>query len=487
MKPISVATLLCVLIATTLGAFGQPVHNSDASTSGVIDLSLNLLYLPSIMSSTGLEHLAVATQSFLETKFDLYSILLCDLKVATGSQALDGRQYVGDNTTSYVVNVDLQILVCFESQYELWDMKDMETVLRFHFTEDEDDLRAALQIIDESFFQAVKYIELESKEDQNGSEDEDEWLHFNGVSFKLIVIYMVIGVAIVNFSIILLIPLCNSRQNGKQPSLSETDDSSCTTTGTPADPEELVISQIRIPNTYPAEPLYILPDRCTKATSNTPKMEKEKSPTVSSNVSDSCPSLYTLRAQKMGAESKVKKQLSEIMKKTEHGGGSSRNQERPERQRSSGHALSRTRESKVVGRTREDLASRNEGEASPKRRVHGRKAKNAGSNGGTSVKDTGVQQTTDTPERQFTVQGVTAPVQYISHLDGHDGCSVSTITGGASAFPSSISRHFGTTRSSVFSHGIMGETSLDVSESDDFGSIANSVPPGMTMPKGQKG
>lgn len=60
------------------------------------DVYMDLLYLPSLMSTGALDNFTMATEVFIESKMSLYTIPIEDVKVQVSSQTLDRQQAFGE-------------------------------------------------------------------------------------------------------------------------------------------------------------------------------------------------------------------------------------------------------------------------------------------------------------------------------------------------------------------------------------------------------
>lgn len=211
-----VGALLCFVV----GAVDETFEVLGASNFGIVDFSINLLYLPSLMSTIGLNNLEIAIQTFLAIKLDSYPISLCDLQVAIDSQSLDGRKIIGENGTDYVVRTEAQVFVCYHLLDEslVWDTSDIESRIWSSFVESETDLRTILLAMDDSFFDSVRFIEFISplSRDDDSEAQEESTGFFLGLSFQSLIIFLVVGIGIFNTAVILLVPMCCSRRTVKQ-------------------------------------------------------------------------------------------------------------------------------------------------------------------------------------------------------------------------------------------------------------------------------
>lgn len=182
----------------------------DTRGSVFVDASVYLLYLPSLMSTVGLENLGTATQVFLQSNFEFFPTPVADIRVIVSSQALDGRKAFGDNSTYFVVQANIQVLVHSQGNNGNLNQQLIEDKILTHFTEDWTELSAMLKLLDPQFFENLKYIELKSSTmdyfPQLGNTQESE--SPSSLPENVILILLALGVGIVVASFTLLIPFC---------------------------------------------------------------------------------------------------------------------------------------------------------------------------------------------------------------------------------------------------------------------------------------
>jgi hypothetical protein len=199
-----------------IGCLSAPQYH-DNRGSTFVDASVYLLYLPSLMSTVGLENLGKATQGFLRSKFDNFVASPDDIRVIVSSQALDGRKAFNDNSTFFVVQANLQILVQSQGSEALNPLFVEDKILT-HFTEDWTELSAMLKLLDPNFFGNLKYIELKANtiDDFPGIANSQETEDPGGLPNNALILYMVLGIGIVVASLMLLIPFCIKRLRSKR-------------------------------------------------------------------------------------------------------------------------------------------------------------------------------------------------------------------------------------------------------------------------------
>ena len=176
----------------------------------VIDMSMCLLYLPSLMSPNEMGNLTMATEAFIESDLSLYSIPVRGVTVLILSQTLDGRQAFGANTVLHVVEANVQIIIEHRGSQEGDDSQAiflLEDRVRMHLTEDWTEIRAMLMQLDPIFFYHLNNIELNPK---NPSDDFEVYADKkspapSGGPHDVLMVYVVLGAGICMLLLTLLI------------------------------------------------------------------------------------------------------------------------------------------------------------------------------------------------------------------------------------------------------------------------------------------
>jgi hypothetical protein len=169
-----------------------------ARSAAFIDLSMYLLYLPSLMNVGELDNFTLATEALIKSDMSLYSTPIEDVTVLVSSQTINGRKAFGNNTTFHVVEVNMQLIVeyrggadAYDDQYTLL----IEDQIRMHVTEDWAEIRAMLMQLDPTFFESLLYVELKPR-----NSDED-YGNLNssaseGIPDDVLMVYVVLGAGV---------------------------------------------------------------------------------------------------------------------------------------------------------------------------------------------------------------------------------------------------------------------------------------------------
>ena len=210
-----------LLFVSLLSLLGRCLSEPSNALSASIDLSVYLLYLPYLMNTVGLKNLREATSVFLESGFELFDIPIESVTVSVASQSLDGRQALGTNSTYFAVQTTLEVLVKYPIYFDDQDTSRIaiEEKIRNHMNDDWTDLSEMLKQLDPHFFENLRYIELQSKENTNffgpshslrGSENS------GGVPENVLIIYLALAVGIVLTALTLLVPCCLAKIRSKR-------------------------------------------------------------------------------------------------------------------------------------------------------------------------------------------------------------------------------------------------------------------------------
>jgi hypothetical protein len=187
----------------------------------IVDVSIYLWTLPSsLLTSLGIDNISMACQVFLESTLNVHPTIITDLKVAIVSQNLDGRGGIEalQNSTYFVLEVHMQILVRYQLAGNYPDLKDMDTRIRTLFTKDWEELYALLKLLDPSYFASLHSLEVKprilgpTEEPITVSSGNPKKLESNGLSTSIVVILLVVGIGIV-LSLTTLAPLCCMKSN----------------------------------------------------------------------------------------------------------------------------------------------------------------------------------------------------------------------------------------------------------------------------------
>ena len=169
-----------------------------AIETAVIDLSMDLLYLPSVMSPDGMGNLTMATEALIESDLSFYSIPVRDVTVLVSSQTLDGRKAFGANTVLHVVEANMQIIVDYQGSKVDDDSQAMfllEDRIRLRLEEEWTEILAMLMQLDPIFFSHLNFVELKPKnpsEDVEGSDNRSSHAR-EGVPNDVFMLFVVIG------------------------------------------------------------------------------------------------------------------------------------------------------------------------------------------------------------------------------------------------------------------------------------------------------
>lgn len=137
-----------------------------ARSTELIDLSMYLLYLPSLMNAGQLDNVTLATETLIMSDLSLYSTSVEDVTALVSSQTVNGRTAFGNNATFHVVEVNMQIIVEYRRGTDTYDDQStllIEDQIRMHVTEDWAEIQAMLMQLDPTFFENLIYVELKPK------------------------------------------------------------------------------------------------------------------------------------------------------------------------------------------------------------------------------------------------------------------------------------------------------------------------------------
>jgi len=208
-----------VLFCLLVGCFSE----STGQKSAVVDASIYLLYLPSRMNTSVVEDFSTAMEVFLESSFKSDPMLVNDIQVMFLSQSVNGRVAIGDNSTYFVVQANMQVLIKYQEKKtsDQWKQSQMDALTRRYLTKNWMALQSMLRLLDPTFFEYLNYIELKSKtldsvqppSAENGTQGG---AIKHGMSKNISIIIMAVGFGIVVASITILIPVCLTRRSCKQ-------------------------------------------------------------------------------------------------------------------------------------------------------------------------------------------------------------------------------------------------------------------------------
>jgi len=172
-----------------------------AIETAVIDLSMYLLYLPSMMSPDEMGNLTMATGALIESDLSFYSIPVRDVTVLISSQTLDGRKAFGANTVLHVVEANMQIIVDYQRITVGDDSQAiflLEDRIRVRLEEEWSEIRAMLMQLDPIFFSHLNFVELKPKnpgEEIEGNANKNSHAR-EGIPNDVFMVFVVIGAAL---------------------------------------------------------------------------------------------------------------------------------------------------------------------------------------------------------------------------------------------------------------------------------------------------
>jgi hypothetical protein len=197
-----------------------PLDDESPLDFTIVDVSIYLWTLPSLLTSLGIDNISMACQVFLESTLNVHPTIIMDLKVEIVSQNLNGRGGTEtiQNSTYFVLEVHMQILVRYQLAGNYPDLKDMDTRIRTLFTNEWEELWALLKLLDPSYFASLHSLEVKprnlgpTEEPITVSSGNPKKSESNGLSTSIVVILLVVGIGIV-LSLMTLAPLCCMKSN----------------------------------------------------------------------------------------------------------------------------------------------------------------------------------------------------------------------------------------------------------------------------------
>jgi hypothetical protein len=154
-----------ILIVGVLSTSQSPLDKTDRIRFTIVNVEILVLSVPSLLPVNGIENVVLATQVFLESSLNIHPTTINEMQVAITSQSFNGGVEVreANNSTSFVLSVDLQLLL--EYQLAAGDARysDMDRRIRTLFSEEWDELQALLKLLDPAFFGSVHTIALKPK------------------------------------------------------------------------------------------------------------------------------------------------------------------------------------------------------------------------------------------------------------------------------------------------------------------------------------
>jgi len=171
-----------------------------ARKTASIELSMNLLYLPSTMTDDEFRNLTFATEALIESDLSFYSIPIVDITVMALTQTQDERKVFGAVSALNVVLANMQITVEYQGRNDFDDNRTMfliEDQIRTRLTEDWTELRAMLQQLDPHFFFHLNYIELNPRTPNGDSQETPRSRSAeDGIGYDATMFYVVVGVCV---------------------------------------------------------------------------------------------------------------------------------------------------------------------------------------------------------------------------------------------------------------------------------------------------
>ena len=196
--------------------------------SHFLEVSMYLLFLPSLMSVSELDKIARATETFLAYNFHQSEIPIESLHVLISSQTLmegQDQEVLRGNATYFLVEAKMQFFIrCYDTPASKEDhggaCNTIEDSVQSFFADDWDGLRGTLELLDPTYYEELQYIEIHTKtlaSSHSSSSNENEerpprtdyQVHPSPNSwFPLVLVYTVIGFAVVGVLVALVVTAC---------------------------------------------------------------------------------------------------------------------------------------------------------------------------------------------------------------------------------------------------------------------------------------
>jgi hypothetical protein len=206
-----------ILIASVSCTSHSPLDETDRIRFTIVDVSLLFLSAQSLLTSSGIDNVVLATHVFLESTLNVHPTAINEMQIDITSQSLNEGVDVsqGHNATMFVLSTDLQILLKYQLEAGDVQYSDMDSSIRALFSEEWDELHALLKILDPAFFGSVRTIELKPKA---YVQPEIPVFHGSGGGKReqsqspkpaptVIIIFLVVGIG-VSISLLTVFPLC---------------------------------------------------------------------------------------------------------------------------------------------------------------------------------------------------------------------------------------------------------------------------------------
>lgn len=190
------------------------------------------MYLPSLMNFFESNHLAMATEEFLENGLESSDISIESLHVMISSQSTENKKEMRENSTYFLVQANLQIMIRYpllagggKKQDNELTRALIEAMIREHFTSDWADWKEMLQQQESNFFNELNYIELLPR---TTLQDDDTFQQSpktgiqkmgrspNSLPENVLLVYAMVGVGIVVAASALLVAFCATLQQRRK-------------------------------------------------------------------------------------------------------------------------------------------------------------------------------------------------------------------------------------------------------------------------------
>jgi hypothetical protein len=164
------------------------------------------------MNSQRTDNLSMACQVFLDSILNVQPTTIIDLQVAIAGQSLDGRQEIIGNSTNFVLETQMHILIRYQLDHDSVKQNDMDGRVRTIFSEDWDELMALLKLLDSSFFGSLHTIELKPRllgppDSTIVASGKRPTKKSNAPPVSVIIIFVVVGI-LVFLSLLTMAPIC---------------------------------------------------------------------------------------------------------------------------------------------------------------------------------------------------------------------------------------------------------------------------------------
>jgi hypothetical protein len=206
------ALVFLSLIADIASFQYSPLEDEGRLRFTIVDVSIYMLSLPAIMNSQRMDNLSMACQVFLESTLNVQPTTIIDLQVAISGQSLDGRQEISGNSTNFVLETQMHILIRYLLDYDNDKLNDMDERVRSLFSEEWDELVALLKLLDSSFFGSLHTIELkprllEPPDSTIVASGKRPHKKSNAPPVSVIIIFLVVGIGVF-ISLLTMAPIC---------------------------------------------------------------------------------------------------------------------------------------------------------------------------------------------------------------------------------------------------------------------------------------